>query len=142
VIRSEAAARARVLLVEDEAVIAMDLEQWLTELGFEVVGPFRRKRDGLRALRDGRIDFAVLDYLLGDDDSGAIADRLKRLRVPYVFLTGCPELLLHKTRHRAPMLEKPISWRQMTDALQNLEGLSLRTSAPPTSERDTQPMHR
>jgi DNA-binding response OmpR family regulator len=109
----------RVLLVEDEVLIAMDLEQWLTELGFEVVGPFRRSEDALRALGQGSIDFAILDYLLGDENSGCVAERLTCMRVPYVFLTGCQEVLLD-TGRAAPTLEKPMSRRQMGEALKDL----------------------
>lgn len=118
--RPDGARRRRVLLVEDEALIAMDLEQWLTEVGFEVVGPFKRNRDAMVALDQGGIDFALLDYVLEDENSGSVADRLKHLRVPYVFLTGCPEPLLRQTDRDAPMLEKPISRCQMTEALGNI----------------------
>lgn len=118
--RPDEAARPKVLLVEDEALIAMDLEQWLIELGCEVVGPFRRNGDALGALGDGAVDFAVLDYVLGDENSGRVADRLEHLSVPYLFLTGCRELLSGDSRREAPKLEKPISRRQMTEAIESL----------------------
>ncbi len=114
------AGRLKALLVEDELLIAMDLEDWLTELGFDVIGPFRRSSDALDTLDTSDalgIDFAVLDFLLEDANSGAVADRLSQLGVPYVFITGCHNLLRQQTRHRAPMLEKPITRVQMTQAL-------------------------
>jgi CheY-like chemotaxis protein len=108
--------RSKVLLVEDEILIAMDLEEWLTNLGFEVVGPFKRNSDAIAALDGGGIDFAVLDYVLADEKCDELADRLTRLGVPYVFLTGSHELLVNEGRYDAPILEKPISRVELTEA--------------------------
>lgn len=110
--------RRKVLLVEDEAIIAMDLEQWLTEIGFEVVGPFRRNSDALGALVRTTVDLAVLDYLLVDGECRGVADRLERIGVPYVFLTGCREL--HDGRGGVPVLGKPVSQQRLAEALASL----------------------
>jgi DNA-binding response OmpR family regulator len=122
-IRPNEARRSRVLLLEDEAVIAMDLDQWLTDLGFEVVGPFKRNRDALAALDGGAVDFAVLDYVLADENSSNVAERLARLGVPYLFLTGAHDVLLGRTPHNAPILEKPISSELMIQALARISAL-------------------
>jgi DNA-binding response OmpR family regulator len=117
---SNQAERFRLLLLEDEAVIAMDLEQSLTEIGFEVVGPFRRSSDALAALERTAVDLAVLDYLLGDQTSDSVADRLEHLGVPYLFLTGCHKVMRHDGRGGAPILGKPVSHERMTEALGSL----------------------
>jgi DNA-binding response OmpR family regulator len=121
--RPNEARRTTVLLLEDEALIAMDLDQWLTEVGFEVVGPFRRNRDAFAALDCGTVDFAVLDYVLADENSGEVAERLTRLGVPYLFLTGARDVLLGRTPHNAPILEKPISRPLMMQALARISPL-------------------
>lgn len=118
--RPEDAPRRRVLVVEDEALIALDLEQWLTELGFEVIGPFGRAHDALRALDGPRVDFAVLDYVLRDGTSGSVADRLGSHQVPYVYVSGMREPIPGGDSAAMPVLEKPISQRDMTRALRDV----------------------
>ena len=98
----------------------MDLEQWLTEIGFDVVGPFRRSSDALAALERTAIDLAVLDYMLSDQTSGSVADRLERLGVPYLFLTGCQELVRCDRSDEALILGKPTSQKRLVEALGSL----------------------
>jgi len=56
----------RVLVVEDEVLVALDYCQNLQEAGAEVVGPFHTVDDALNCMGKGRIDVAVLDYALAD----------------------------------------------------------------------------
>ena len=78
----------RVLVVEDEVMIAMLLEDMLADLGHEVVGPATRLEDGLELANSAEFDMAVLDVNLNGMHSRPIADILIRRGVPFVLATG------------------------------------------------------
>ena len=78
----------RVLLVEDEALVALDLEMTLQSAGATVVGPFLRLADAMRAVRSTSVDLAVLDLMMGRDDGTPLADILHEMGVAVVFHTG------------------------------------------------------
>lgn len=77
-----------VMLMEDEFLIAMDIEDELRACGAEVLGPFARVCDGLKALETAEPCAAVLDVNLADGEVYPIADRLARKAKPIVFSTG------------------------------------------------------
>ena len=77
----------RILVVDDEPLISMLVEDWLDELGCEVVGPARSVADGL-ALADGQLDGAILDVNLGGDTCYPLANALRARGVPLAFATG------------------------------------------------------
>ncbi|WP_299961776.1 response regulator [uncultured Roseobacter sp.] len=79
----------RVLVVEDQMMIAFALKDMLTSMGLECVGPFRSAADALNVLDHGACDFALLDINLGDTDtSEPVAQALVELDIPFVFVTG------------------------------------------------------
>jgi DNA-binding response OmpR family regulator len=78
----------RLLLVEDEALIAMQLEELIGGLGAEVIGPFGRVRDALDALRREAVSGAILDIELDGETSLAIADVLLERGAPVLFVSG------------------------------------------------------
>src|SRR5438067_13075707 len=83
-----ALAGKRILVVEDEALVAMMLEDMLAELGCEVVGPAMRLEEGLELARLNGLDAAVLDINLAGERSYPIADLLEERGVPHAFVTG------------------------------------------------------
>jgi CheY-like chemotaxis protein len=83
-----ALAGKRILVVEDEALVAMMLEDMLADLGCEVVGPAMRLDEGLELARLNGLDAAVLDINLGGERSYPIADLLDARGVPLAFVTG------------------------------------------------------
>jgi CheY-like chemotaxis protein len=101
-------ARRRVLLVEDETLIAMDLEAALRQRGCEVVGPAATVAEAIQAAAgERRLDGAVLDVNLGDEQVFPVADALAERGVPFVFLTGYEREIL-PARHRGrPAAVKP-----------------------------------
>jgi CheY-like chemotaxis protein len=99
-------AGVRLLLVEDEALVAMELEDLISSLGGEAVGPFGRIADALEALRRERIDGAVLDVRLDGDTTFPIADVLLRAANPILFVTGAVSSIPARYRH-VPRLHKP-----------------------------------
>jgi len=78
----------RVLVVEDEPIVAMCLEDMLVELGCQVVGPAATLADGLARAQDTSLDLAVLDINLGGATSYPIAQLLSARAVPIVFASG------------------------------------------------------
>lgn len=78
----------RVLVVEDEAVLAMMIEDMLADAGYEVVGPAHRLDDAIAMARDGDFDIAVLDMNLGGRDSAPVAEVLRTRGIPFVYATG------------------------------------------------------
>ncbi len=78
----------RILVVEDEALLAMMIEDMLTEAGYEVVGPAPRLEDALELARNAAFDIAILDMNLAGVSSIPVADVLRSRGIPYVFATG------------------------------------------------------
>jgi DNA-binding response OmpR family regulator len=78
----------RILVVDDEPLIAMLVEDWLNELGCEVVGPAGTVQHGLDLAGSAEIDGAILDVRLGDQDSYSVANALRARGIPFAFATG------------------------------------------------------
>jgi hypothetical protein len=75
--------------VEDEALVAMLIEDVLADAAFEVVGPFGQAAKALTAIADETVDAAILDVNLGGGErSYSVAHELSERGVPYMFLTG------------------------------------------------------
>jgi PAS domain S-box-containing protein len=80
--------RLRVLVVEDEAIVALEIEQNLQDAGFEVVGPAARVAEALELLKEFGCDAAVLDINLGSETSEPIARMLSEKGTPFVTVSG------------------------------------------------------
>jgi CheY-like chemotaxis protein len=78
---------ARILVVDDEPLIAMMAEDWLLELGHQIVGPANDLQSGLD-LAKTEIDGALVDVSLGRESGFEIADALSSRKIPFVFATG------------------------------------------------------
>ena len=83
----------RILVVEDQILIAMDLQATLEEHGATVIGPFARLDVAMEAVSSRlELDAAILDVDLGDHAIFPLADRLWEQGVPFVFHTGHADL--------------------------------------------------
>jgi CheY-like chemotaxis protein len=78
----------RILVVDDEPLISMLVENWLNELGCEVVGPAGSVQDGLALVGSAPLDGAILDIHLGGQNSYLVADALRQRGIPFAFSTG------------------------------------------------------
>ncbi len=76
------------LVVEDEALLAMELEELLDRAGCTIVGPFSDVARALDAAHRERIDVALLDMNLNGEMVYPLADELTRKGVPFLFVTG------------------------------------------------------
>jgi len=106
-----------VLLVEDEALVAMMLEDMLGDLGCTVVGPAARLEDAQRLLDKEEIDAAVLDINLAGEKVFPVADRLDSNHVPFVFASGYGEAGLDQRHKTHKVLQKPYSLAALRQAL-------------------------
>ncbi len=82
--------RRRVLVAEDEALLALEVKEALEASGFEVVGPVSSSEEALKRLAQGDCDMAVLDIRLEDGSSEPIARLLGERRKPFVVMSGYP----------------------------------------------------
>jgi DNA-binding response OmpR family regulator len=96
----------RVLLVENDFLIAMTVAEQLDELGYAVVGPAYGLAEGCQLAADAPIDAALLDWNLDGRGAGAVADILIKRKIPFVFVTGYAEIADAKYR-AIPLLNKP-----------------------------------
>lgn len=110
----------RVLVVEDEIIVSWMLEDMLSELGCEVVGPVARIDLALAIIDAQAIGAAVLDVNLNGQFSYPIADALTARGVPFVFSTGYAKDRLLTAYRDCPVLQKPF---QRSDLGETLAGL-------------------
>lgn len=112
----------RILVVEDEALLALDLEEGLLAAGCEVVGPAGTLSQGVRLASNGPIDAAILDVNLAGEPVFPLAEMLADRQVPLLFATAYPwadELYPPKLRS-APRLSKPYTVAQALGQLRRL----------------------
>jgi PAS domain S-box-containing protein len=114
--QAAAAVGQRILLVEDEALVAMMIAECLTESGHTVIGPLSRASDALQAATDGDYDAAILDINLGDGMAYPVADIVSARGLPFVFVTGYEADTIDERFSHVPILQKPIE-RQMLERL-------------------------
>jgi PAS domain S-box-containing protein len=112
----------RVLLAEDEVIVAMDMQDMLEQNGCEVIGPAYNLEEARRLadLKEGRIDVAVLDVNLKGDASIELARDLGRAGVGVILVTGYSEIAEKKETDSWIQLRKPVSETVVIAALQKI----------------------
>lgn len=106
----------RVLVVEDELLVAAMLEDMLTDLGAVVVGPAATIAKGLSLVATEAVDAAVLDVNVGGARIDPVAEALKARGIPAVFATGYGTEAL-PSAGPADIVEKPYTQKKVADAL-------------------------
>jgi CheY-like chemotaxis protein len=109
----------RVLVVEDEALVALALAGTLERFGCLVVGPVGRVRRALDLIAATEVDAAVLDVNLAGDKVFPVAEELTRRGVPIVFATGYGTAGLDGAFSDAEVLQKPYPEAALAEALRN-----------------------
>ena len=107
----------KVMVVEDEALIAMALSRLLTMLGCQVVGPALNLDQGMRLFETETFDGAILDVNLGQEKVFPLADALAEQSVPFIFVTGYGKECLRQCIHFRPVLQKPYKPKELVDML-------------------------
>ncbi len=110
----------RILVVEDERLIALDLQFMLEDWGCAVIGPAGTAEAGLRLARDEAPDAALLDVNLPGGTSEPIAAALRAEGRPYLVLTAYRRSDLSGALLDAPILGKPVDERKLRDRLSSL----------------------
>ena len=98
-----------VLIVEDEALVALDLSEMVESMGHTVIGPCISAAAALAAIDVCGVDFAVLDFNLRTGTSTPVADVLVSRSVRFVFLTGYRRDALPARFCEYPLLSKPVN---------------------------------
>ena len=111
----------RVLIVEDEALPAMETASLLSDGGFEVIGPAASVRQAFQCLDESSgCDAALLDVNLGSETSEAIAQKLFDSGIPFIVVSGYSPQQLPAVFQDAPFAPKPLDHGRLLETLRNL----------------------
>jgi len=113
----EATGSAKILLVEDEPLVAMDMENILEDLGVSIVGPAASVSKALALVDAGGFEGAFLDVNLRGERVDTVADALAAQGIPFVFTTGHGIEGLPAGHRDRPMLIKPFGSQEVAGAL-------------------------
>jgi two-component sensor histidine kinase len=103
-----APAGTQILLVEDEALIGTMFKDFLTELGYQPLGPIADLAEALAVAESAEIRGAILDVNLGKERTYPVADILAARSIPFIFVTGYNPADVERRFAAVPILEKPI----------------------------------
>ena len=111
----------RILVLEDEPLIAIMLRSWLQEIDCETVGPDHSVQSALDLLQGARLDGALLDVSLQDNEKSYLfASALRDRSVPFAFLTGYAAEDVAARFREAPVLCKPLEFEAFKAAIAEL----------------------
>jgi DNA-binding NarL/FixJ family response regulator len=97
----------RVLIVEDDALLALDIADQIAHAGFEIVGPATSVKKALRLVAEPGCDAAVLDVNLGSETGAPVAKELKARGKPFIVLSGYSPDQHPDAFQDAPFIAKP-----------------------------------
>ncbi len=109
--------RLRFLIVEDEMLVAMNIEDMLLELGHEVAGIAGRLGPALALAAEASFDAAILDVNLAGDRSFPVADLLRERGLPFFFATGYGLGGIDEPYRGEVVLQKPFRRRDLAEAI-------------------------
>lgn len=119
----------RILVVEDEPLVAMDIQAELQDAGAQVVGPARSVGAALTALGPGGLDLAVLDGNLRGEPVDPVAVRLRQAGIPFCFVSGYGREHLPAGFADAPLIQKPFRPDILRRTLEDLRRTTPRCAA-------------
>ncbi|HXV01187.1 MAG TPA: hypothetical protein VG166_11880 [Caulobacteraceae bacterium] len=107
-------------MLEDEWVIADQIESALDEAGYEVVGPVGRVDAAMTLMKSQAVEAAVLDINMHGDRSFRAAVQLARDKIPFVFLSGYAATALPPDLKDRPLMQKPIDLAALCRCIDDL----------------------
>lgn len=113
--------KRRILVVEDEMLIAMLLEDMLADLGHEVAGVMPRVSEALAAVARDDYDLAILDLHLNGQSAYPVADALLARGKPFAFATGYGEAGMPEKYRSMPVLQKPFAREDLERTLKTFD---------------------
>jgi DNA-binding NtrC family response regulator len=108
---------ARLLIVEDEYLLAREMADYFENIGAEIVGPVGTVEHALALIASSRIQIAVLDVNLRDERVYPVADDLTSKKIPFVFASGYGSELEPDVYAGAPRCIKPIEFVVLAEIL-------------------------
>jgi PAS domain S-box-containing protein len=103
----------RILVLEDDYLLAYDIESALSSAGAEVVGPFSRESAAIHAIERGNLHGAVTDINLGAGPSFEAARMLRQQGIPFIFFTGYGQSAIPEEFREVPCFGKPVDTRDV-----------------------------
>jgi two-component sensor histidine kinase len=113
--RTPALRARRIMIVEDEALVALVLADQLAELGLSVVGPCTSVAEAKAVADKGDFEAAILDVNLGGELVYPVADLLSSRGIPFIFVTGYGRESIDPRFTNAPVLEKPVELKLLEE---------------------------
>lgn len=107
----------RILVVEDEFLVALEIEQMMLDLGCTVIGPIADLDEALAAASTMAIDGAVLDVNVGGRKIDPVADALAERGIPFILSTGYTSGGLSRGLRARPRLNKPFGDVQIAELM-------------------------
>ncbi|WP_306111519.1 MULTISPECIES: response regulator [Roseovarius] len=112
----------KVLIVEDDVIIAFGYVHVLENQSYEILGTAGSNAQALKLLHECSPDVALLDVNLNGEESEPVASALANLGVPFLVLTATPSASISGSNLRsAPMLTKPVSDASLVEALRDIK---------------------
>ncbi len=109
--------RKSILIIEDEPLIAMEVEEILRDAGFATLGPAASLQEAMDAVQKLRFDVALVDGNLMGETVGALIDALESRKIPYIVVTGFARDHFPNLPPRASLVAKPLSPRILLEAV-------------------------
>jgi CheY-like chemotaxis protein len=110
----------RVLVVEDEDLVALMVEDMVADLGCEVVHTARTVPEALAAAETERVEFALLDVNLSGSQVFPVADALIRRQIPFAFASGYGQGAVPDTYRTVPVIPKPFRIEDIDAAIRSV----------------------
>lgn len=129
-VRADALNAERILVIEDEVMVALDVANVLEQIGLRPVGPVHSIEQALAAIAGEALDGALLDANLAGAGVDVVAAALTRKKVPFVFVTGYTRDSLLAAFRNAPVLTKPFTAAELIAALRGLFGRGASGAVP------------
>ena len=115
-------AKKKILIVEDEEIVAIDIKDMLTDLGYEAVGIANSKEEALKEVEKTMPDLVLMDIMLGEKDNGVeTAEEIRsRFKIPVIYLTAyADDATLERAKVTAPYgyIVKPFQENDLSTAI-------------------------
>jgi DNA-binding response OmpR family regulator len=107
----------RILVVEDEFLIALDIASVLEQAGITVIGPVRSVAEAMRAIESEEVTGVLLDAHLAGEPVGSIADALKAKSIPFAFVSGYGVEQLPAGHRDVSLVKKPFTGQDLLAAV-------------------------
>lgn len=124
--------RGRVLIVENQLPVALDIQKALRDAGYRIVGPAGTQSEVTRLVRRGGLDAALIDADSRQGAPFAVAEWLAALGVPFAFLVSDRSMVPHDHAHR-PQVSKPWSATALLDTVDLMVNGGPGVAPPPAS---------